>query len=380
MDGGGDAQTNFFNSRLFFSLFSFLFLLQQQKKQSHPGIVQTFKSAQRTIALPGPPTSASSGRPGTGGNPTSSASASVANDSTSSPAAATSAAAAAASASARQASSRILTETWLVMEYCDRGSLQDAVDRGVFFERRGPAAAGGAAASGLPLGSPPTSGGTTATTAGEGSVRSGAAFSSSAPVPLGEDVDREKLLAGEDHSWDIVVNRAEASGGGAGGNESAGSSRHSPTAAASASSSSPPLSPPTISTRPNMPFIVATATEIAAAMAYLHSIDVLHGDLTGGNVLLSLSTPSGSAGGSVGGSAAAAAAASAASASASSPPPAGAPAGPASAAAPDLRGWTAKVADLGLARVLSCDAISTGTYGTVTHMPPELLTGMIFFF
>jgi hypothetical protein len=39
------------------------------------------------------------------------------------------------------------------MEYCDRGSLQDAVDRGVFFERRAPAGGGaGAAAAGGALG------------------------------------------------------------------------------------------------------------------------------------------------------------------------------------------------------------------------------------
>lgn len=34
----------------------------------------------------------------------------------------------------------------------------------------------------------------------------------------------------------------------------------------------------------------------------------------------------------------------------------------------------AQVADFGLSRVLSQEAISTGTFGTVTHMPPELLT------
>ncbi len=32
------------------------------------------------------------------------------------------------------------------------------------------------------------------------------------------------------------------------------------------------------------------------------------------------------------------------------------------------------MADFGLSRVLSQEAISTGTFGTVTHMPPELLT------
>ena len=34
----------------------------------------------------------------------------------------------------------------------------------------------------------------------------------------------------------------------------------------------------------------------------------------------------------------------------------------------------AQVADFGLSRVLSAEAVSTGTYGTVTHMPIELLT------
>lgn len=33
-----------------------------------------------------------------------------------------------------------------------------------------------------------------------------------------------------------------------------------------------------------------------------------------------------------------------------------------------------QVADFGLSRILSAESISTGTYGTVTHMPPELLT------
>lgn len=32
------------------------------------------------------------------------------------------------------------------------------------------------------------------------------------------------------------------------------------------------------------------------------------------------------------------------------------------------------MADFGLSRILSAESISTGTYGTVTHMPPELLT------
>ena len=32
------------------------------------------------------------------------------------------------------------TETWLVLEYCDKGNLQDAVDRGVFVMSRSNAA------------------------------------------------------------------------------------------------------------------------------------------------------------------------------------------------------------------------------------------------
>lgn len=71
-------------------------------------------------------------------------------------------------------------------------------------------------------------------------------------------------------------------------------------------------------------------------MLHLHNLNILHGDLSGGNVLLVSSEK-------------------------------------------DLdRGWYAKVGDFGLSRVLTAEAISTGTYGTVTHMPPELLTtGMV---
>lgn len=37
---------------------------------------------------------------------------------------------------------------------------------------------------------------------------------------------------------------------------------------------------------PNIPAILATAREVAAAMTYLHHKNMLHGDLTGNNVLL----------------------------------------------------------------------------------------------
>ena len=75
----------------------------------------------------------------------------------------------------------------------------------------------------------------------------------------------------------------------------------------------------------------ATALEIAAALAYLHGLDLLHGDLTGGNILLSSSHV-------------------------------------------NERGFCAKVADFGLSRTVGSEPIDVNTYGTVTHMPPELLT------
>ena len=160
-----------------------------------------------------------------------------------------------------RAPARVLTETWLVMEYCDRGNLQDAVDRGAFFLQE----EGGAGACGASASSPP-------------------------PSPL----------------------------------------------------SPSPAPPPMPLLPPNMPAIVATAREIAAAMAYLHAQGILHGDLTGANVLLATG-PSGSAG----------------------------------AASEGGRGFMAKVGDFGFARVLGGGgdaSVSTGTYGTVTHCPPELLT------
>ena len=70
-----------------------------------------------------------------------------------------------------------------------------------------------------------------------------------------------------------------------------------------------------------------TAYEIAAAMCYLHGKDILHGDLCGGNILLSASSR-------------------------------------------DERGFIAKVADFGLARNLDTEAIMTSTYGTVSQPVP----------
>ncbi|KAK9815222.1 hypothetical protein WJX72_000200 [[Myrmecia] bisecta] len=76
--------------------------------------------------------------------------------------------------------------------------------------------------------------------------------------------------------------------------------------------------------------VVITALEIASAMAYMHACNITHGDLTGSNVLLASSDG-------------------------------------------DARGFTAKIADFGLARQLIQSGVETRTHGTVTHMPPELL-------
>lgn len=73
------------------------------------------------------------------------------------------------------------------------------------------------------------------------------------------------------------------------------------------------------------------ATVVCSAMAYLHSLDILHGDLSSNNVLLACNSD-------------------------------------------DQRGFTAKVADFGLARMLpQGDTIQTRAIGTITHMPPELM-------
>ena len=62
--------------------------------------------------------------------------------------------------------------------------------------------------------------------------------------------------------------------------------------------------------------------EIASAMCYMHSRNVLHGDLCGGNVLLCSGMR-------------------------------------------DERGFICKIADFGLARYMDSETISTSTYGTV---------------
>ena len=85
--------------------------------------------------------------------------------------------------------------------------------------------------------------------------------------------------------------------------------------------------------QPNLIAVLHTLQEIAAAMHYLHSHGILHGDLTGGNVLLTSSDK-------------------------------------------DARGFTAKVVDFGLSRVCGDDGyLHTKTMGCAEYMPPELITG-----
>ena len=75
-----------------------------------------------------------------------------------------------------------------------------------------------------------------------------------------------------------------------------------------------------------------TAMDIASAMQYLHSQDIVHGDLKGANVLLR-SCPS------------------------------------------EHRSFMAKVSDFGLSKFMSPYKThhSTRSHGTITHMPPEML-------
>ncbi|KAL4434067.1 hypothetical protein ABPG75_000508 [Micractinium tetrahymenae] len=84
---------------------------------------------------------------------------------------------------------------------------------------------------------------------------------------------------------------------------------------------------------PDMRVVLRTLREVADGMAFLHSNDVLHCDLTGNNVLLEAVEPS----------------------------------------AEDDRGFRARVGDFGLARSVA-GALTTATFGTCSHMAPELMS------
>ncbi|PSC70418.1 Serine threonine-kinase CTR1 [Micractinium conductrix] len=101
---------------------------------------------------------------------------------------------------------------------------------------------------------------------------------------------------------------------------------------AAAASSSPAAGGPPCSSGPNLPAILAAAEEIAGVLTYLHANDVIHGDLTPSNVLLT-------------------------------------------SAAKDPRRWVCKVADFGLSLITQGeDSHQRPGFGTITHMPPELLS------
>ncbi|GLC34060.1 hypothetical protein PLESTB_000832900 [Pleodorina starrii] len=86
---------------------------------------------------------------------------------------------------------------------------------------------------------------------------------------------------------------------------------------------------------PRMDAVLATALELASALAFLHSKDIVHGDLSAWNVMLCTSGSTAAVGG---------------------------------------RNFVAKIADFGLARHLDIRTkIETRTYGTLTHMPAETL-------
>jgi mitogen-activated protein kinase kinase kinase 11 len=79
--------------------------------------------------------------------------------------------------------------------------------------------------------------------------------------------------------------------------------------------------------------VLRRARDVALGLAHLHAQNICHGDLKCENVLLRSDTS-------------------------------------------DPEGVTAKVADFGLSRALAVGQshLSTRRYGTVTHMPPELLS------
>lgn len=82
---------------------------------------------------------------------------------------------------------------------------------------------------------------------------------------------------------------------------------------------------------PHLPTLLRTAADIASALGFLHSRGIIHGDLTYNNVLLQSNNE-------------------------------------------DPRGFIAKVGDFGLSKLVQETSIRTNHVGTVSHLPPELLS------
>ena len=99
---------------------------------------------------------------------------------------------------------------------------------------------------------------------------------------------------------------------------------------------------------PDMRAVLETACDVARGMRYLHSLNVLHSDLSSNNVMLS------SAAVVVGDESEREEEKKTTTRS-------------------NSRGFIAKVTDFGLSRIAGREEVQTKTVGTVSHMPPELL-------
>jgi len=169
-------------------------------------------------------------------------------------------------------------ETWIVLEFCDRGTLDAAVRGGRFYSK-------------------------------------------------------QRLLQQQSAGAEGAAALLAVAAGGGGSGQEVGALVATSSLPSSPSLLSPPSASSTNGIAPrDVASIWACLKDVAAGLDYLHGLGVMHGDLKPANVLLK-------------------------------------------STASDPRGFSCKVSDFGLSRVLDAGSthVSTRSYGTIAFMPPELI-------